>query len=195
MARQRGVTPSLFKLLASNRVRSSSSYWKLLRDALLIGWFNRGSLIEDYVLHSAASRRMVAPEIRNSAVHHPDLFQPWFANGSSLLPGKQMHAFFLFSSTRFYDPFQLPTDPEFTEPLHSQPLVDVCLKIPTYVHSYNGRHRASGTVRICTPPTQRSGRETMEECSRSTCKRSYSPQSRFHKGNSCWTVCYPRKGS
>lgn len=44
--------------------------------------------------------------------------------------------------TEFYDPLGRPDDPEPVQPLMSQPLIELCLRIPTYVLTNSGWDRA-----------------------------------------------------
>ncbi|MFN3631183.1 MAG: asparagine synthase-related protein, partial [Casimicrobiaceae bacterium] len=42
----------------------------------------------------------------------------------------------------YYDPFEQATAPELVHPLFSQPLVELCLRLPTYLLAHGGRGRA-----------------------------------------------------
>lgn len=67
--------------------------------------------------------------------------QPWIAALSEAPPGKLGQILTL--SPRSYDsPFARPNDPEIVNPLLSQPVVETCLQIPTYIHIHNGVSRA-----------------------------------------------------
>ena len=57
-------------------------------------------------------------------------------------PGKLWHAIGLTIPLEFYDPLGVPGDPEPVHPLMSQPLVELCLRIPTYVLANSGWDRA-----------------------------------------------------
>lgn len=47
------------------------------------------------------------------------------------------------AAPEFYDPFSAPGQPQAdrVHPLYSQPVVELCLRIPLYVHFFNGRDR------------------------------------------------------
>jgi asparagine synthase (glutamine-hydrolysing) len=145
MARSRGLTPSLLRLVLNVRARASLPFWMLLSSVVKFGLLRRYWDIRAHVA-AGTSFELVAPDVHNIARSHPDLFAPWFNDDSRLDPAKQLQAAFLIGGTRFYNPFQLSTDPERTEPLLSQPLVEACLRIPTYIHQYDGRHRAAARL-------------------------------------------------
>ena len=42
----------------------------------------------------------------------------------------------------FYDPTGFPSDPDQVAPLNSQPLIELCLRIPTYLHTKGGWERS-----------------------------------------------------
>jgi asparagine synthase (glutamine-hydrolysing) len=67
---------------------------------------------------------------------------PLFENIENFPPGKFSHASGLAIPTEFYDPLGSPDDPEQVHPLLSQPLIELCLRIPTYVLSNSGWDRA-----------------------------------------------------
>jgi asparagine synthase (glutamine-hydrolysing) len=56
-------------------------------------------------------------------------------------PGKLWHAYMLSILPEYYDPFGREGDPEAIAPLHSQPLIETALRIPTYVLLSDGWDR------------------------------------------------------
>ncbi|NJO13235.1 MAG: hypothetical protein HC872_06965 [Gammaproteobacteria bacterium] len=67
---------------------------------------------------------------------------PWLEDGSRVGPGKRWHALSLAPPANYYDAFDQPGDPERVYPLLSQPLVEVCLRIPTDLLISGGWDRA-----------------------------------------------------
>jgi asparagine synthase (glutamine-hydrolysing) len=57
-------------------------------------------------------------------------------------PGKLWQIFSISNHADFYDPLALPNAPERVAPLMSQPLMETCLRIPTYILNTGGRDRA-----------------------------------------------------
>jgi asparagine synthase (glutamine-hydrolysing) len=76
---------------------------------------------------SAAEQRFMHPALADAA----------------LLPiGKFMQTKALMHPIGYYDPFEQASAPELVHPLFSQPLVELCLRLPTYVLARGGRGRA-----------------------------------------------------
>jgi len=67
---------------------------------------------------------------------HPHLMSP------NLPVGKHMQTASLMHPLGHYDPFEREAAPELVNPLLSQPLVDLCLGLPTYLLTQGGRGRA-----------------------------------------------------
>jgi asparagine synthase (glutamine-hydrolysing) len=67
---------------------------------------------------------------------------PWYLSDESIPPGKQRHIAAVVRPECYYDPFGIPGDPERLAPLVSQPLIELCLRIPTYVLTSGGWDRA-----------------------------------------------------
>ncbi len=139
-ARRHGPSRQLIHLLAATRLRSQGTFWGLISDTVTIGLLRKEWDPQRYLV-DLNYNPLVLPHARQIALECPATLAPWFSNGSALSPGKLLHALWLFAPTPFYDPLQLNSDPERTEPLLSQPLVEICLRIPTYVHSYKGQRR------------------------------------------------------
>ncbi len=67
---------------------------------------------------------------------HPHLLRP------NLPVGKHMQTASLMHPLGHYDPFEQAAAPEIVNPLLSQPLVELCLGLPTYLLTRGGRGRA-----------------------------------------------------
>ena len=68
---------------------------------------------------------------------HPVLLQ-----ATKLPLGKATQTHYLLHPSAYYDPFQTDAAPETVNPLLSQPLVELCLQLPTWVLTHGGRGRA-----------------------------------------------------
>jgi asparagine synthase (glutamine-hydrolysing) len=68
---------------------------------------------------------------------HPSLFR-----ATGLPIGKHMQTVALMHPLGYYDPFEQASAPELVNPLFSQPLVELCLGLPTYLLTQGGRGRA-----------------------------------------------------
>src|SRR5258706_1812747 len=68
---------------------------------------------------------------------HPALLQ-----AADLPLAKATQTYYLLYPTPYYDPFHAEDAPETVNPLLSQPLVELCLQLPTWVLTHGGRGRA-----------------------------------------------------
>jgi asparagine synthase (glutamine-hydrolysing) len=68
---------------------------------------------------------------------HPGLLE-----GLDLPIGKQMQLRALICPFDYYNPYAPSTSPELVHPLMSQPLLELCLRLPTYVLTHGGCGRA-----------------------------------------------------
>lgn len=87
-------------------------------------------------------RRIVRPELVESLRRHNRFLHPWFDAGHRIPLGKRRQIHWLSFPMEYYDPLGQADDPERIEPLVSQPLIEVCLRIPTYVLIDGGKDRA-----------------------------------------------------
>jgi asparagine synthase (glutamine-hydrolysing) len=76
-------------------------------------------------------------ELRRERFVHPALLRP-----TGLPIGKRTQTRALMHPVGYYDPFEQGSAPELVNPLLSQPLVELCLGLPTYLLTQGGRGRA-----------------------------------------------------
>ncbi len=69
------------------------------------------------------------------------VIHPWLRNTAGLPPGKLWHILLLSAPADFHRPLGDDDDPEPVEPLRSQPLMELCLGIPTWVMIWGGSDR------------------------------------------------------
>lgn len=113
------------------------SVWKVLRQCV-----RHGLLKERNDPLAGACESMVKPAVIDS-VRASDPFEDARCSATHrLAPGKMQHILRLSFANRFYDPMGRPDCAEIVSPLRSQPLVETCLRIPTYVLANGGRDRA-----------------------------------------------------
>ena len=91
----------------------------------------------------AAHRSLVADAAHDATFDRNRFIHPLFKSRRHQPPGKFWHAAALCTPIEFYDPLGAPDDPEPVQPLLSQPLVELCLRIPTYVLTNSGWDRAA----------------------------------------------------
>ena len=138
-AHSQGLRRPLMRLAVRSAGTTQLSIWQLLRDAVVYGalrrpWEIRSLMFEHY--------RLVTDEVIASACSGPDFLNPWGLPDIDLPPGKRLHAYSITRPLLFRDPFASRSTLDFINPLISQPMVELCLRIPTYVHAEGGTDRA-----------------------------------------------------
>ena len=118
---------------------SRSSIWHVMREAIRNcapgARFDPG---EDAFRHRALVTDETIASVRNgNRFEHP-----LFASIGNTPPGKLWHVYGLSFPQEYYDPLGAHDDPEQVEPLISQPLVELCLRTPTYVLINGGWDRS-----------------------------------------------------
>ena len=89
-------------------------------------------------------RTLVNADIVAAAKHSPELTHPWLtpAAARNVAPGILWHILTLSTPPAYYSSFLRSDYPERVLPLLSQPLVELCLRIPTYLLIKSGHDRA-----------------------------------------------------
>ena len=113
------------------------SVWRVMRLALR-DHFGRGSSATEPRVHLslAVSDALPAPHQIGRFAH------PEEATIGSLPLAKRMHVQLLMSPTDTYDPYEREAAPEIVNPLLSQPVLERCLALPSYVLTAGGQPRA-----------------------------------------------------
>ena len=90
------------------------------------------------------ARTIVNGELIEAAKRNKGFTHPWLtpADTRGVPPGILWHIMSVAMPPAYYSSFQRDSYPERTMPLLSQPLVELCLRIPTYVLIRSGRDRA-----------------------------------------------------
>jgi asparagine synthase (glutamine-hydrolysing) len=113
------------------------SVWKTLRLALT-DCIRPTDPWQDAGKHLTLARRDALPQ--------PGQFErfthPALRSVKDLPIGKLTQTHQLMYPIDYYDPYELEAAPELLNPLLSQPLIELCLKLPTYVLTHGGRGRA-----------------------------------------------------
>ena len=85
---------------------------------------------------------LLSPGILHDGVHGPRFVHPALLDANDLPIGKYLQTVALMHPMGYYDPFEQDMAAELVNPLFSQPLVELCLRLPTYVLADGGRGRA-----------------------------------------------------
>ncbi|WP_284618540.1 asparagine synthase-related protein [Aquabacterium humicola] len=112
------------------------SLWKTLRLALA-DRFRSGPLPHD----SPGAGSLIDPEALAADALAP-FEHPAMRHVDGLPIGKLMQLQILLAHGGYYDPFEGARAPELVNPFLSQPLIELCLALPTYVLAHGGHGRA-----------------------------------------------------
>ena len=139
---QHGFGAGLVRTAVDAARMSRKSIWPLLLQAMharLVGapWDPIG-------MAKPAVRTLVNADLMAAARHDPGLAHPWFTPEAirGVAPGILWHVMSVAVPPAFYNSIQRGPYPERVMPLLSQPLVELCLRIPTYLLIESGRDRA-----------------------------------------------------
>ena len=138
-----GLGSNLLRVAVDAARVSRKSIWPLLVNAVRARL--RPTPVHPLKMAAQPSRTIVSQEVINAGRRNPRLVHPWFANRSTrgVPPGVLWHSLTVGAAPAFYPSFEAGPYPERTMPLLSQPLVELCLRIPTYVLIRNGVDRAT----------------------------------------------------
>jgi len=139
----RGFGRDLLRVAVDAARVSRKSIWPLLVNAVRA----RLSAPEIHPLRmpGTPNRTIVSQDLVNAGKRNPKMIHPWFANRSirAVPPGVLWHSMTVSAAPAFYPSLESGPFTERTMPLLSQPLVELCLRIPTYVLIRNGMDRAT----------------------------------------------------
>ena len=90
----------------------------------------------------ASTNDLLAPGAQTTPFDVNRFAHPSWAATAELPLGKCMQTQALFYPIGYYDPFEREAAPELVNPLLSQPLIELCLRLPTYQLTAGGRGRA-----------------------------------------------------
>jgi asparagine synthase (glutamine-hydrolysing) len=138
--RRHGLRPALLLLASDVALLRNQSVWKVLSKTLRYALFNGDR--ED-AIHLRDARKLACAEIREPVLAKRSSFgHPWFRSGR-LPPAANEILAFLTIPDLFYPPLFSPDNvgAESIFPLLSQPLVELCVAIPSYVLFDQGRDR------------------------------------------------------
>ena len=135
---RKGLRPGLLRVLSDAAVVSRMSFWALLRKGLRARF--RRTRWNPFALDSML-RTLVNPDLVKAAMTGEHAVHPWLLAAGEGPPGKLWHIATMSVPPAFYDSFGLSA-PDRVFPLVSQPLIELCLRIPTYVLISGGWDRA-----------------------------------------------------
>jgi asparagine synthase (glutamine-hydrolysing) len=129
--RERGIRSSLLRLAMNTALRERNTIWAVLARALRDA--TRPS--KEIVLGTWDTCQLLTEEARRQASDEHLFIHPWLDDCTHLPPGKYAQVTALTSNEGMYSPCARHGDPEDVAPLFSQPLIELCLRIPVYILS------------------------------------------------------------
>lgn len=136
---ERGLRPGLFRVALDAAYMESDVVWSLLfrgiRDALLREPLT--SLLNDLTVSD-----LLSADVRERVAQQRLFLHPWFASERRIPPGKHWQVFGLSTPYGMSSSFASPNDAEDVHPLLSQPLLELCFQVPSYVLASGGVDRA-----------------------------------------------------
>lgn len=139
--RRHGVRLDMFRLASDLALMMNSTIWKVLaggvRDGLVRTPVAQPMGVADY-------RKLVSQSAMDQVSNTSRYGHPWFASDEKLPRSALAPALHVTLPNAFYDPLG-PHDDQIVDrlsPLFSQPIVELCLSIPSYIQAFGGRDRA-----------------------------------------------------
>lgn len=135
-----GLSPQLLGVAIQLARASNLSVWHVLATALRDGMFR--SRRWDPRAESFGYSSLIRPEVMDSVRHGATYLHPWFDSLVKVPHGKLWHTYNASIPLNFEDPDAPPSYPTEVYPIFSQPIIELCLRIPTFVMAMDGWDRA-----------------------------------------------------
>jgi asparagine synthase (glutamine-hydrolysing) len=137
--RNHGVGPRVLRVALNAARISRRSVWPILREGIS-RHLKRPVRSNLSALDSV--RTLVPRAVFEAARNDDSLIHPWLADMQDIPPGLLWQILCVSIPPAFYNSFAGATEVERTLALFSQPLIELCLRIPSYVWSSGGRDRS-----------------------------------------------------
>lgn len=136
--RRHGASPRVMRVALNAARITRTSLWPTLRDGVRL---HLKRPAHDFG-GTEGVRTLISPEVLETARNDDSLLHPWLAGVGSLPPGLLWHIMCVSLAPAYYGAFENPLEVERTPALLSQPLIELCLRIPSYVWISGGRDRS-----------------------------------------------------
>jgi asparagine synthase (glutamine-hydrolysing) len=137
--RRHGFTPQVIRVALNAARITRSSLWPILRNGI------RAHLRRP-LRHQFGGmeeiRTLIPTDVFAAARNDDSLIHPWLVNVGSIPPGMRWQIMCVSIAPAFYNSFDNPLEVERTPALFSQPLIELCLRIPSYTWISGGRDRS-----------------------------------------------------
>jgi asparagine synthase (glutamine-hydrolysing) len=139
--RIRGLSRGVMKLAARVALRTNSLVWHVLASSLRRFWL--GPSMSDYRDKLLVGAALVSEDVRGPALRSSQYPHPWF-EACEHVPWHVIGRLGNLTGTpELYNPFLAASafSPYVAAPLYAQPVVELILRIPIFVHFYQGHER------------------------------------------------------
>jgi asparagine synthase (glutamine-hydrolysing) len=135
-----GVTPALFEVALDAARVDRTSVWSVLARAGRHRVLGRRWSIRDTT--TPRRKTILRPDVFHDISRDSDLVHPWLRAPGQALNGRVFHAWQMLFPEDYYSPLGSDSDPEHVAPLFSQPLLELAMRIPTWLLARGGWDRA-----------------------------------------------------
>lgn len=138
-----GLRPRVVAIALEAARMTNRSLLPVLREGVAAGLTRNGleRILRQQELFSLL-RSDVLDDVRKQRLFVPS----WFDGHQSLAPGKCFQIISLSLSDTMHNPYAPDDDPELVYPLKSQPVQELCLRLPTHILAHGGKSRGLARV-------------------------------------------------
>lgn len=138
-AQRHGVGAAFFEVALHAARASRLSMWRVLRGATRYGLLRQPWQLWRVFKDSPS---IIADDAKLAALKQAYALHPWFTDLHGVPPGKLWHSYSISSNAAVWNPLDQNEVLDRIEPLMlSQPLAELCLRIPTYLLTMKGAPR------------------------------------------------------
>jgi asparagine synthase (glutamine-hydrolysing) len=137
--RNHGVSPRVLRVALNAARITRTSVWPILRQGIAR---HLKRPVRSTLSELDSVRTLVPRAVFEAARNDDSLIHPWLADAQGIPPGLRWHIMCVSIPPAFYNSFASATEVVRTPALFSQPLIELCLRIPSYVWISGGRDRS-----------------------------------------------------
>lgn len=134
-----GFSPGVMRVALNAARITRTSLWPILRAGVRQRLKRPG---RQSLAAADEARTLIPADVFAAAWNDDELIHPWLLGIDDIPPGLRWHVLCVSIPPAFYNSFDTPREVERTPPLFSQPLIELCLRIPSYVWISGGRDRS-----------------------------------------------------
>jgi asparagine synthase (glutamine-hydrolysing) len=135
----RGMRPEFLRVAFDAAHMDRVSVWHVLREAFAHRFQQRRWSLRDEVIRA---RPLIRPEVIHEVYASARFGHPLLSDSRGIPDGKLWHALQMSCPWEYYDPLGRDDDAERLSPLYSQPVLELCLRVPVHLLTLGGWDRA-----------------------------------------------------